>query len=64
MAKTGITAFKKTLGKYRRILSKQQISTIKGQALSGNLEAARKGLNRIINERGIDNATRTGNFDR
>lgn len=62
--KAEITAFIKVLGKHRNILSKKQISTIKGQALSGNLEAARKGLNRIINERGIENANRTGNFDR
>lgn len=64
MSKSEITAFIKVLGKQRNILSKKQISTIKGQALSGNLEAARKGLNRIINERGIENATRTGNYDR
>ena len=64
MQKNAITAFIKVLGSYRDVLSKKQISTIKGQALSGNLVAARTGLNRIINERGIENANRTGNYDR
>lgn len=64
MVQTEITAFIKVLGTYRKILSKQQISSIKGQALSGNIEAARKGLSRILNERGIENANRTGNYDR
>lgn len=64
MRNSAITAFLKVLGRHKGELSKQQISTIRGQALSGNLKAARKGLNRIINERGIKNAKITGNFDR
>lgn len=32
-------------------------------SICGNLEAARKGLRKIINERGIENANRTGNYD-
>ena len=64
MSDIKITAFIKYLGRYRWLLSKQQISSIKGQALSGNIEAARKGLSRIIKERGIKNADRTGNYGR
>lgn len=38
------------LKKYRGILSKQTIKTLRGQALSGNLEGARKGLKKITKE--------------
>ncbi len=36
------------LKRYRHLLTKQQIKTIRGQALSGNLEGAKKGLIRIV----------------
>lgn len=36
------------LRKYRGNLSKQTIKTLRGQALSGDLVGARKGLNRIL----------------
>jgi hypothetical protein len=38
------------LKKYRGILPKQTIKTLRGQALSGNLEGARKGLKKITKE--------------
>lgn len=37
-----------SLKKYRQTLTKQQISTIKGQALSGDLEGAKKGLTKLL----------------
>jgi len=36
------------LRKYKDSLSKQLIKTLRGQALSGDLAGARKGLNRIL----------------
>lgn len=43
-----IGLFIKKLGRYRNILTKQQIKTIKGQALSGDLEGAEVGLERLL----------------
>lgn len=39
--------FIKELGKYRGYLPRQIIKTLRGQALSGDLVGARKGLDRI-----------------
>ena len=39
---------------YRNYLTKQQISTLKGQALSGNITAVRKGLITILKRQGIN----------
>lgn len=46
--------FVKYLKVYHRYLTKHQIDTLKGQALSGNLLAARKGLVRILNRNGCN----------
>lgn len=43
-----INSFIKELGKYRNVLSRQQINTLKGQAVNGNTEGARKGLNKLL----------------
>lgn len=43
--------FIKDLKKYRREIPKQQLKTIRGQALSGNLEGAKLGLKKISKER-------------
>lgn len=45
-----IKTFVIELKKYRGILPKQTIKTLRGQALSGNLEGARKGLKKITKE--------------
>ena len=42
-----VLEFIKGLKKYRGKLHKQQIKTLRGQALSGNLEGARLGLKKI-----------------
>lgn len=34
---------------YNRILTKQQIKTLKGQAIKGEVEATEKGLEKILN---------------
>lgn len=39
------------LKNYRHLLTKQQIHTLKGQILAGDVDGALKGLNKIINER-------------
>ena len=46
--------FLKSLKKYRGLLNKQQIKTLRGQALSGNLAGAEKGLQKLLrrNENG------------
>ena len=44
--------FIKHLKKYRGNISKQQLKTIRGQALSGNLEGAKLGLKKVLERRG------------
>ena len=39
--------FIKDLKKYRREIPKQQLKTIRGQALAGDLKGARLGLKRV-----------------
>ncbi|MFZ3578825.1 hypothetical protein [Virgibacillus sp. DJP39] len=36
---------------YKDVLSRQTLKTIKGQALSGDMEGARKGLNTVLRRR-------------
>ncbi len=43
-----INGFIKSLRKYQSMLSKQQLKTLRGQALSGNLAGAQKGLDRLL----------------
>ena len=45
----------KELKQYRGKIPKQTLKTIRGQALSGNIEAARKGLERIKERQGNNN---------
>lgn len=48
---TEITSFMKTLKCYRYALTAQEFRTLKGQAIVGDLEGARKGLNKILGRR-------------
>ena len=41
----------KELKQYRHILPKQIISTLKGQAIAGDVEGAKKGLETALNKR-------------
>jgi len=50
-----IQEFIKNLKNFRGILSKQTIKTLKGQALSGDLIGANKGLLTAIKKRGGTN---------
>ena len=43
--------FLKRLKNHRRKLSRQQLLTIRGQALSGNVDCAVKGLEKIMKRR-------------
>ena len=43
-----ITTFLYTLRAYRRQISKQSLQTLRGQALSGDVEGARRGLAHIL----------------
>lgn len=45
---TLINQFVKSLATHRNKLSKQQIKTLRGQALSGDLEGAHRGLEKIM----------------
>lgn len=45
---TLINAFLKMLDQYKRKLSAQQYKTLRGQALSGEVYAAQRGLDRLI----------------
>ena len=49
-----VTKSLKILGRYRHILPKQTIKTIRGQILSGNIEEARKGLMRALRNQSIN----------
>lgn len=44
-----INRFVKHLKKYQNRLSKHQLKTLRGQALSGNLAGAKKGLTKLLN---------------
>ena len=46
-----INSFMKKLKNSRPFLTKQQYRTIKGQALSGDIDGAEKGLNSLLNRR-------------
>jgi len=48
---TELSAFMKILKANKNYITTQQFRTIKGQALSGNLYGAKKGLNKVL-ERG------------
>lgn len=43
-----ISAFVKSLKKYQNQLSKQQLKVLRGQALSGELAGAKKGLIKLL----------------
>jgi len=45
-----MSSFIRELRQYRHILPKQTISTLRGQALSGDLEGAIKGLQTALNK--------------
>lgn len=50
----GTTSFLKRLKMVRGILTFQQYRTIRGQAIAGDLEGARAGLNKILERRGAN----------
>jgi hypothetical protein len=46
--KNNADEFIKKLKKYKCLLTKQQIRTLSGQAIKGEIEAAEKGLNKLL----------------
>ncbi len=38
---------------YRRYLSQQEYNTIKGQAIAGDVEAAKRGLTKLLRRKGV-----------
>jgi len=46
--RTEVDKFIKRLKKYTEVLTRQQVNTLRGQALSGNIPAAEKGLERLL----------------
>ncbi|MEG0721871.1 MAG: hypothetical protein RR446_09015 [Lachnospiraceae bacterium] len=49
--KTELTEFMKKLKANKQNLTTQQFRTIKGQALTGDIEGARKGMNKLLERR-------------
>lgn len=48
---TELNEFIKTLKSNKENLTRQQYKTVQGQALSGDLEGARKGLSKLLKRR-------------
>lgn len=48
MNHTAINRFIKKLKQYNRYISKQQFKTLKGQAISGDIVGAERGLQKIL----------------
>ena len=46
-----INIFIRELNIYTKELSRHQIKTLRGQAVSGNVDGARKGLNKLLSLR-------------
>ena len=44
-------AFLEQLKGYRHLINKQQLKTLRGQALAGDVEGARKGLQKILSRK-------------
>lgn len=49
----------KKLRHYKRQLTPQQYRTIKGQILSGDIEGADKGINKLCNQKEVKNNVKT-----
>lgn len=43
-----IKRFLETLEKYRRLLTRQELKTLRGQALSGDLDGAKRGFAKLV----------------
>lgn len=52
--KSRIDFFIESLKSYRDILTKQQIKTLRGQAIHGDLDGAKKGLKKLVERAGND----------
>ena len=46
-----LAEFMKLLKRNKEKLTRQQFSTIRGQAISGDIEGAKKGLDRVLKRR-------------
>ena len=44
-------AFLELLKGYRHLINKQQLKTLRGQALAGDVEGARKGLQKVLSRK-------------
>lgn len=45
--------FLRFLYEHRKYLTKQELKTMRGQALNGDLKGAIKGVNKLLNKRGF-----------
>lgn len=50
-----------TLNKYKRLLTKQQYRTIKGQIIAGDILGAEKGLKKLIEKKKVNKNERSKN---
>lgn len=57
-----INGFVKRLKKYQNQLSKQQLKTLRGQALSGDLAGAKKGLTKLLRKEKSNGDTENSRF--
>ena len=51
MAEMNTVKFLMELKQYKEVLTKQTMKTLKGQALSGDLEGAKKGIGTVLRRR-------------
>lgn len=49
-----VQAAMKEIRKHRKLLSTQQMRTLKGQVLSGDVDAAMRGLHKLLNRFALD----------
>ena len=47
----GYVDFFKSLKMYRHLLTRQELQTLRGQAMAGDYDAAKKGLTMILNRK-------------
>lgn len=57
-----ISGFVKDLKKYQNQLSKQQLKVLRGQALSGDLAGAKKGLTKLLRREKLHGDTENPRF--
>ncbi len=50
----GYVDFFKTLGRHKHLLTRQELQTLRGQAMAGDYDAAKRGLTTVLNRKYAD----------